>query len=186
MFHTLDFDAGDLRRLIEPHHTRSSVYRVLSMVWLLMPPEEKSVAGVGKRAREIIAEAIAWWRPLDKSDPDKLLRADGGLKFDDFQSLDPARITARNMVTMCWIALPEGRRRNNRRALPGGVPGGCRSIRASGEIEALAISELKAVLEYRIKSRGTPRGTARQRIPQSDRIACGRLLPDVRKSAQGG
>lgn len=110
MIQTFDFDPGELRRLIAPNHVRSSINQVISMAWMFAPPEQKSVAGIRRVATEIIAEAIAWWRPLDKSDLEKQTDSAGGLKIDDFKSMDPARLAARNMMMTCWIALPEERR----------------------------------------------------------------------------
>ena len=109
MIQTFDFDPGELRRWIAPHHVRSSINQVISMAWMFAPPGQKSVAGVRQVAAEIIAEAVAWWRPLDKSDLEKLADAAWGLKIDDFRSLDPARLAARNAMMTCWMALPEER-----------------------------------------------------------------------------
>ena len=125
MMTRIPFDPGDLRRWVAPHGVRSSLSQVISTAWMFSPPENKSVAGVRRTAEQIVAEAVGWWRPLEKpnleqmlSQPDEpdaptALNPAEGLKLDDFKGLDPARFAARNALMTCWMALPPERRNDD-------------------------------------------------------------------------
>lgn len=112
MYHSFEFDPGPLRRWVGPHGIRAMLDQVLMNVWTFMPPEDKSIEAVCRRARKIVSEAAAWWRGLDRSQAGAV-EPDAGLNLDDLKNEVGARLPARCAMQTCWNLLPEGRRSDN-------------------------------------------------------------------------
>jgi hypothetical protein len=110
------FNPGDpeqFRQFVSPNTLRQSLGNVLNIVWMVLPAEEKGIAGCRRQIAGLFDEVIAWWRRQEVDDLERLLqRNQEGLDLAEPLTLDWARVMLRQTLTTAWSLLPEHRKQD--------------------------------------------------------------------------